>query len=295
MILQNINAQVLCDTTYSGSQTNSSTVSDSSLTTVSTEHSSVKWYSMFTDVPLDCYNFGKEIFKSSNIPTVVGLTALTGFFIYTDGSTAHQFHRYYRESPKFRDLNDGVAFLGDGRFHFILAAAMGATGFFVDNSQMLRCATQLVEAELATGLTVQILKHITGKESPQAASAPRGRYRFFPSIKQYHENQQKYYSFPSGHVSTTMAAVTVIAENFPDQHWIRPVGYAAVGLIGISLVNKGWHWYSDFPLAVAIGYVFGKVISHKDEQEAAPKNEEGVSFHPTFFDGPGIGITYRFK
>jgi hypothetical protein len=67
-----------------------------------------------------------------------------------------------------------------------------------------------------------------------------------------------------------MATVTVISENYPEVQWIRPLGYGIVGLTGVSLVNKGWHWYSDFPLAIAMGYTFGRIAAHHDDDASGP-------------------------
>jgi hypothetical protein len=58
-----------------------------------------------------------------------------------------------------------------------------------------------------------------------------------------------------------MSTVTVITENYPEVHWIKPIGYTLVGLVGISLVNVGYHWYSDLPLGIGLGYLFGKIAA----------------------------------
>ena len=81
-------------------------------------------------------------------------------------------------------------------------------------------------------------------------------------MKKYHTHQARYYAFPSGHIATAMAAVTVMSENYPEIGWLKPVGYSLVGLIGVSLVDRGYHWYSDLPLGVVIGHVFGMIAAH---------------------------------
>ena len=66
-------------------------------------------------------------------------------------------------------------------------------------------------------------------------------------------------AFPSGHLATVMATVTVLADNYPEKKWIKPVGYSVVGLVGTAMVGNGVHWVGDYPLAIGLGYVFGKV------------------------------------
>ena len=155
-----------------------------------------------------------------------------------------------------------------------------------------------MEALIASGLVVQVLKRVTGRESPQAATSGTGRWQFFPNIQQYQKHQSKYYAFPSGHITTTMATVTVIAENYPEVGWIRPVGYGIVGLLGISLVNVGYHWYSDLPLGIALGYTFGKIIAHPDGFDVGSAGDPAaakISFGPSITPaGSGFAMAVTF-
>jgi len=139
------------------------------------------------------------------------------------------------------------------------------------------------------------LKRISGRESPQSATTPRGLFRPFPNWGKYSRNETKYYSFPSGHVSTSMAVLTVIADNYPESTWIKPVGYAAIGAIGISLVARGWHWFSDLPLAAVIGYAYGKIISGRNQLSLYDqKDKSKLSVMPAYIYGPGLSLNYSF-
>jgi membrane-associated phospholipid phosphatase len=264
----------------------------------STIHSnkiSFSWHDPVTQLPKDFYNFGQRSLNVDNVPTIAGLTALTGLLIAVDHTTSNVFIRNSKKYPLLHEMNQSISFLGDGRFHFMMAGAFGAMGFILDDQRVLRTALQIVEAEIVTGLTVQVLKRITGRESPQSASRPRGVFRPFPNIHEYSENETKFYSFPSGHVSTSMAVLTVIADNFPEASWIKPVGYSAIGLVAISLVGRGWHWFSDYPLAIALGYTFGKVISNRNSPfDETEKSNSGLSIHPDFINGLGMALTYKF-
>jgi hypothetical protein len=95
-----------------------------------------------------------------------------------------------------------------------------------------------------------------------------------------------------------MATVTVLAENYPDERWIRPVGYALVGATGFGLVNAGWHWYSDFPLAVALGYMFGTIAADRSERGSAAGEqgrEGGLHIMPGVArQGPQLVLAYSF-
>jgi hypothetical protein len=57
-----------------------------------------------------------------------------------------------------------------------------------------------------------------------------------------------------------MATVTVVALNYPERRYVWPLGAAAMGALSFAMVNNGVHWASDYPAALAIGGVIGKVV-----------------------------------
>jgi membrane-associated phospholipid phosphatase len=255
---------------------------------------SFAWHDPITQLPEDLYNFGKRTLAVDNVPTLAGLVIATGLLMSVDHETSQMLMRDSKDSPLIHDMNKNISYLGDGQFHLMVACAFGGLGLIFKNDRAVRTALQILEAELITGATVQVLKRVTGRESPQSASRSRGIFRPFPNLQEYSKEETKYYSFPSGHVSTSMAVLTVIAENYPEITWIKPLGYATIGLIAVSLVGRGWHWFSDYPLAIAIGYTFGKVITNRNEPKFGVEQNTGLSIHPTFFNGTGIELTYRF-
>jgi hypothetical protein len=230
--------------------------------TLQRRESPTSWYSMFTRLPKDWYRGANLAIRSENIPTIAGIGGLTYALVRTDNLTWQLTRREYKRSPTAHKLIDAAVILGDGRLNLAVGGAFAAFGFVSDDTRALRTATQTVEAILATGLTVQVLKHITGRQSPiDVARQRHARWRFFPSPKRYYQHQSSYYAFPSGHISTAMATLTVISNNYPDEPWIKPLGYTLEGALGVGLVGKGMHWYSDLPLGLALGYWFGRATA----------------------------------
>jgi len=240
---------------------------------VGTEVSSLRWYSMVTNIPGDWVNVGAAALRPSNLPLLGGIALATGALMAADHQTYSFSHDLYTKSPGVKFASNQIVRAGDGRYSLGLAAAFAIYGFASSDQRALRTASGTVEALVASGLAVQVFKHVAGRESPQVVHAGTGRWRPFPSLAVYNRNQPRYYAFPSGHITTAMATVTVIAENYADVGWIRPAGYGLVGLTAISLVNKGWHWYSDFPMALALGYTFGHIAAHHDD----PSDQEGLT------------------
>jgi hypothetical protein len=80
--------------------------------------------------------------------------------------------------------------------------------------------------------------------------------------------------------------------------WIRPVGYVCLAGIATGLVASSIHWWSDFPLALALGYGFGTLLSPNPDHDVSvtepPSKNIGatnVTFYPSYADGAvGVGM-----
>ncbi len=221
----------------------------------------LKWYGMVTDVPHDTYMLVRKDVTFNKIPTYIGLSVLTESLMSIDQKAWRFNHTLYKTSDVVRDWSDLSVWMGDGKFQFALSAAFASFGLIEHDKTALKTASNITESVLAAGLVVQILKRVTGRESPAASTESAGEWSFFPSIKQYQKHQPKYYSFPSGHLAAATAVLTVIANNYPRNRWIKPIGYTLLGVLGFSLVNRGMHWYSDLPLGFFLGYSMGNIIA----------------------------------
>ncbi|HYM93480.1 MAG TPA: hypothetical protein VET23_05025 [Chitinophagaceae bacterium] len=65
-----------------------------------------------------------------------------------------------------------------------------AGGFFLygkgtHNNRALQTASDLTEAFLSMGITVQLLKRISGRQAPSKAAIPGGHWHFLPSFSKY--------------------------------------------------------------------------------------------------------------
>ncbi len=94
-----------------------------------------------------------------------------------------------------------------------------------------------------------------------------------------------------------MAAFIVISENYPEIKWLEPASFVLAGFIGFGMANKGIHWYSDYPLGITLGYLFGKIAAHPSYLvKTNDKNEkQSLSFLPYFMNGSkGLTFSYQF-
>jgi membrane-associated PAP2 superfamily phosphatase len=256
-----------------------------------------EWYEMITNIPGDWWQFVKDQYYSPDYSMYLFLTVSTAGLIANDGDTYKMSDKFFKQNQVHRNISDLFAEVGDGRTQFGLAACFAIYGFASDNHRALRTASQIIEGVLAAGAVVQLFKHITGRESPLVSTSPSGKWRFFPNQIEYHKKVPHYDAFPSGHIATSVAAFVIIAENYPEyRSWITPISIGLSTLICVGMVNNGIHWYSDYPLGIAIGYAFGKLISNPKRIiiNEKLKSKETLNILP-YFNHQSYGISFNMS
>ncbi len=231
-----------------------------------------RWYTMFENIPRDWGRWYDISFRKERANEWIVIGGLTLATFFTDDITYTPAARFYNSSPEAKKWSDFCANIGDGTTQFALAGAMGAYGLMFKDQKSLQTGSQIVQAVLASGAVVQLLKHVTGRESPFVRSTPTGVWKILPNQIDYHRHVPCFDAYPSGHICTSIATVIVIAENYPDVKWIRPAGYIFTTLVGLGMLSNGIHWVSDYPLGLSIGYYFGMLAAHP---EGVPVMESG--------------------
>lgn len=191
------------------------------------------WHGMVSNVPTDWMKYSRITFREDKVTPYATIAVFTAMLIATDEPTWQESKRMTESSPPIKSASNFFTNFGDGTAQLSLAAAYAVYGVTMNNNRALRTASQAIQALLAGGMVVQVIKHVTGRESPFVATSPTGIWRFFPNQIEYHKKVPHYDAFPSGHICTSLSTVVVIAENYPELKWIRPVGYTLVGLIGV--------------------------------------------------------------
>ncbi|WP_112111866.1 phosphatase PAP2 family protein [Flavobacterium aciduliphilum] len=164
-------------------------------------------------------------------------------------------------------VSSGVYYLGNGNTTLLLSGMFYAIGKIgkVDY-RAINTSNELIEVLFSVGVSTQTIKRITGRQSPVAAiksGVDGGEWNPFPSFTAYQKTTPNYDAMPSGHMATYIATLTVIATNYPEIKWIKPVGYSLGTLLAFNMVSGRVHWTSDYPIAVFMGYVMGKTIANR--------------------------------
>ncbi|MEP6595266.1 MAG: phosphatase PAP2 family protein [Ginsengibacter sp.] len=162
-----------------------------------------------------------------------------------------------------QSLSAGIYQLGEGGTSMLVAGGLFLYGKIKHDNRSLQTASDLTEAFITMGVATQLLKRSFGRQSPFAATVPGGKWRPFPAFTDYQRHTGNYDAFPSGHLATLMATFTVLCKNYPEKKWIKPLGGVILSLVGFVMVNSNVHWVGDYPLALGIGYLSGKITAER--------------------------------
>jgi hypothetical protein len=238
-----------------------------------------RFFGMITNIPKNVYGTVNDFGYKENLIALGGATEMTVGIIPEDQHLLDQ-SRIFGERlglkeealyNNFGPLNNippnitsAIYLIGNGTTPLLMSMGFATFGLIKNDYRSLNTATGLVESILVCGVFSQTIKRITGRQSPAPANKegnPGGDWNPFPSFSAYGKNTPNYDAMPSGHMMTATAALNVILGNYPDKKWIKPVGYSLIGLLGFEMVQANVHWYSDYPIAMVMGYIIGKNIA----------------------------------
>lgn len=195
------------------------------------------------------------------------------------------------EYPIFRlptDTGSALYFLGDGWTHFSIAGSFLLAGQMVEGNRAHNTGYEILHGMIVSTLFSQALKRSTGRESPSEQTTARGAWRPFPSINAYQSDTAKYDAFPSGHVMTATLTFTIINANYPEYSYITlPVAGVWITALGLQMMNNGVHWASDYPLAIGMGYLIGRMSTKMGEPDES--DEAKSALEPTIYPGSFAG------
>jgi len=232
-------------------------------------------------VPSDMWMIAKSPFQNKNYIPLAIVTASTAILVAKDQAIIKgvrkvsdriglnpqtEYHIAWKVGTTKilkvpQNLNTGLYQAGEGATSMMLAGGLWIYGKITNDRRAVYTANDLTETFVTMGVTTQIIKRLTGRESPFMETKSGGRWKPLPPFKDYERNTSAYDGFPSGHLATLMATITVLSENYPEKRWIRPVGYTLMCLSSWAMMNTEVHWAGDYPLAIALGYLSGKITT----------------------------------
>jgi hypothetical protein len=250
-----------------------------------------KWLDMITKLPKDFMSTNRDFVANDHAWYLGGAIASTALLVPLDQkitdnsrqfansiglSAANSYGKFGPLQNIPQNIGAGFYLVGNGTTVILLSAGFATFGLLKDDYRAQATASGLMESLALSGVYVQTIKRITGRESPFIAKQngnSGGDWNPFPSFAAYAKDTPTYDAVPSGHLTTIMAGLTVIATNYPDYKWIKPVGYTFITAMCFQMMQSEVHWASDYPIAVLVGYMVGKNIAKNRFKETSKVGE----------------------
>lgn len=197
------------------------------------------------------------------------------------------------------DTGSGMYFLGDGWMHAGISLGFILNGQINNNTRAYNTGMRIVHGMVTSTIFSQLLKRAFGRESPYVKSEPFGKWSPFPSMAEYQEKTSRYDAMPSGHIMTATMTFTIINDSYPEySNVVFPLEVLWLTALGAQMVNNGVHWASDYPLGIAMGYVFGKASMHLGQKNKSSnetsKSETSWMVLP-YTSASADGLTWMFR
>lgn len=275
-----------------------------------------KFWDFIKLTPTSFKNFYKESTSPEGLKGIAWITAWTALLYYYDRELLNGAQLIGRKAGLgnddhtrsmikvgklniFRgptDLGSSMYFIGDGWTHMAITFSYIIYGSLKNNYRAMSTGSNLFHGIFFSTILNQFLKRTTGRESPYRATNKRGKWRFFPNQDKYNKDISKYDAFPSGHLATSTVTLTILLENYPEhRYWLLPVGTGLLTLLSYQMMNNGVHWASDYPLALGMGYLIGKISANYGKKviKTHGKNQsfwDNIEVKPIFSRGGTLGL-----
>ena len=274
--------------------------------------------SFIKNIILNSYRLPEEVVKKKNLMGMAVVATSTVIFLHYDEKIyegAHHFGHYIGLNDNQKtvnlspinclplylpgDLSNTLFYIGDGTTELAVDGSFYVYGIITNDNRALRTSCELSEGIAIIGVYIQLLKHLSGRETPIKKTVAGGKWRWFISPKEYYNCVPQHDAYPSGHLATAMVTATIISMNYPEYGFIKPLCYTLMGICGFQMLNNGVHWMSDYPLAIAMGYAVGKIAVNSGRTTIVNSNDVKTSFYnkklkPSFKISPaylGNGVT----
>ncbi len=159
-----------------------------------------KAYSFLTNIPCDWAQAGKMAISKKGLITLSAVTVTTLLCLSVDRPAMDAVQRFghwagisgerkFKTGIGFKlggiqvnmldlpqNLNSTLYFIGEGWPSILLTAGVLTKGLITNDNRAILTASQFAESYLAMGVTVQVLKRLTGRQSPFVATSRTGEW-----------------------------------------------------------------------------------------------------------------------
>lgn len=207
----------------------------------------------------------------------IGITAT---LIHVD-NRIDEWARVQKSEHKWVNKSSPVITKFGGSWGVYSVIAAGALSAVCKNEKGLQTSLLATQAMITSGVWVNIIKILTGRERPiadytfskTAGGAWYGPFSKWDQDLKIRKPVSEFDAFPSGHTATAFSIAAVFASQYKDIKAIPVICYSVATLVGISRLTEHEHWASDVFVGGIIGYLCGKqVVNHYNKTHRDPAN-----------------------
>ena len=180
-----------------------------------------------------------------------------------DQDIYHEIHGWRENNDAIGKMSPVITNMGNGLFSIGLFGGFTGYGLIFKDNKALEAGKIGIESFLLTGISVQFLKYLCGRERPSDATRPggfwHGPFSYFDKQKRGTLGLAAFDSFPSGHTITAFAAATTVSD-FYTEPWVSYTCYSLASMVAISRVMESTHWLSDCFVGAILGYYGTKIV-----------------------------------
>ena len=213
-----------------------------------------------------------------------GITAgvvATGIVLYIYDDDIRIFFQKYRTT----ELDNASKYVfepwGNGIYPAALLGGFYIYGLAAKDNKARQVALGGAQALILTGISTQLIKHLTHRHRPYQDTPPN------PKLWEGPFKGWEYTSFPSFHTSTAFALASVLSSVYKDKIWVGILSYGMATGVGLSRIYENEHWASDVLIGAALGYAIGKTIFYV--MDGKSNLSMGIS------NTGGISLVYHIK
>jgi len=198
--------------------------------------------------------------KRKDLPVWGAVLAGTAVLIACDEKIQWGVIDYRTDHPWVKKLSPHVSRIGDPE------TVIGVTGLFYFGGLIFKdvraeqTGKLCLQAVLHTGIIVQVLKHLTGRQRPYVDDGKDAWHGPLEFYKRYQGHYGRYSAFPSGHSAGVWGIATVIARQYHERPIVPVLCYSLATLCSISRVTKNVHWSSDAFFGAVLGHAVGAYL-----------------------------------
>ena len=194
--------------------------------------------------------------------SVGGAVLLTAVMFHYDQQIYDDLYRWKMRNTVVKKISPVITNLGDGSFSMGLFGGFVGYGLIFTDTKACEVGKIGLESFLLTGVTVQLLKNLCGRERPSAATRDGGFWHGpFSYLREPKGGRgvSSFDAFPSGHTATVFAAATTISDSYTES-WVSYTCYSLASLTAISRITESTHWISDCFVGAIIGFYGTKLV-----------------------------------